>query len=50
MVAKLAACRAALAAGVTSIRIVDGRRLDGDRGLDAAPGTTIVLTANSARS
>jgi len=41
MIAKLAACRAALQGGVKSVRIVDGRALDPTRGLDAAPGTTL---------
>lgn len=41
MVAKLASCRTALAAGVATIRLVDGRQLDGTHGIDAAPGTTL---------
>jgi acetylglutamate kinase len=41
MVAKLSACRAALEAGVASVRLIDGRRLDGSHGVDAAPGTTV---------
>jgi acetylglutamate kinase len=40
MVAKLEACRAALDAGVTRVRIIDGRALDGAHGVDEAPGTT----------
>jgi acetylglutamate kinase len=42
MVAKLNAARAALAAGVASVRIIDGRTLDGTHGVDAAPGTQLV--------
>jgi acetylglutamate kinase len=42
MVAKLASCQAALAAGVASIRLVDGRTLDGTHGIEMAPGTTLV--------
>jgi acetylglutamate kinase len=42
MVAKLASCRAALADGVASIRLVDGRTLDGTHGIEMAPGTTLV--------
>jgi acetylglutamate kinase len=49
MVAKLAACRAALVSGVTSIRLVDGRGLDGSHGLDAAPGTTLAATGQAVR-
>jgi acetylglutamate kinase len=41
MVAKLASCRTAIAAGVRTVRIVDGRTLDGTHGVDAAPGTLI---------
>jgi acetylglutamate kinase len=41
MVAKLSACRAALAGGVASVRIVDGRGLDATHGVDTAPGTAI---------
>ena len=44
MVAKLAACRTALMAGVSSLRIVDGRRLDGAHDVDTAPGTTLAAT------
>jgi len=43
MVAKLAACRAALLEGVSSVRIVDGRQLDGSHGVDDALGTTLTL-------
>ena len=43
MIAKLSACRTALADGVASVRIVDGRSLDAAHGLDEAPGTTIAL-------
>ena len=43
MVAKLTACRTALLEGVVSVRIVDGKGLDGRHGLDEAPGTTLVL-------
>ena len=49
MVAKLSACRAALVAGVMSIRLVDGRRLDGAHGLDAAPGTTLAAARHAVR-
>jgi len=41
MVAKLASCRTALMAGVASVRLVDGRGLDADHGVDGAPGTTL---------
>ncbi len=44
MVAKLAACRTALLEGVSSVRIVDGRTLDGHRGVDEAPGTTLAAS------
>jgi acetylglutamate kinase len=47
MVAKLTACRTALANGVARVRIVDGRNIDPAAGLDGMPGTTIVTgTAN----
>lgn len=46
MVAKLSSCRTALMAGVATIRLIDGRHLDRDHGIDTAPGTT--LTAASA--
>ena len=42
MVAKLDAARAALAAGVASVRIIDGRTLDATHGVDVAPGTRLV--------
>jgi acetylglutamate kinase len=42
MIAKLEAARAALAAGVATVRIIDGRALDGRHGLDSAPGTRLV--------
>jgi acetylglutamate kinase len=45
MVAKLAACRMALEAGVSSVRIIDGRCLDVAHGVDSAPGTVLVPTA-----
>lgn len=41
MVAKLSSCRTALMAGVATIRLIDGRQLDVDNGVDAAPGTTL---------
>jgi len=41
MVAKLASCRTALMAGVSSIRLIDGRQLGNDHGVDNAPGTTL---------
>jgi acetylglutamate kinase len=41
MVAKLASCRAALDAGVKSVRIIDGRTLDGAHGIEDAPGTLL---------
>jgi acetylglutamate kinase len=44
MIAKLSACKAAPADGVTSVRIVDGRGLGSDYGIDDAPGTTITHT------
>jgi acetylglutamate kinase len=49
MVAKLSACRAALEAGVSSVRIADGRRLGHDHDIDTAPGTRLVATAQRAR-
>ena len=48
MIAKLAACRAALQSGVASVRIVDGRALDPARGLEAMPGTTLTTGAATA--
>jgi acetylglutamate kinase len=47
MVAKLTACRAALADGVRSVRIVDGRSLASAGDLDRAPGTAIVMSAKA---
>ena len=41
MVAKLSACRAALVAGVASVRLIDGRALDGTHAVDGAAGTTL---------
>jgi acetylglutamate kinase len=41
MMAKLMACRSALAAGVAAVRIVDGRALDAGSRIEAAPGTTV---------
>ena len=49
MIAKLAACRTAIGAGVSSVRIVDGRLLDGTHGVDAAPGTTLAAASARAR-
>ena len=43
MVAKLEACRTALLEGVSSVRIIDGRGLDADHGVEEAPGTLLVL-------
>lgn len=48
MVAKLSSCRTALAAGVASIRLIDGRAIGADNGIDAAPGTTLTLAAGDA--
>jgi len=48
MIAKLSSCRTALMSGVASIRIVDGRRLDGGHGAEAAPGTQLVAKQGSA--
>jgi acetylglutamate kinase len=42
MVAKLASCRAALESGVASVRLIDGRSLDGTHDVSDAPGTTLV--------
>ena len=42
MIAKLEAARAALAAGVISVRIIDGRALDAQHGVESAPGTQLV--------
>jgi acetylglutamate kinase len=44
MVAKLSSCRTALLEGVTSVRIIDGRALDGTHGVEEATGTTLLLT------
>jgi hypothetical protein len=41
MVAKLVACRSALAGGVASVRIIDGRALDAAQPIDRVPGTTL---------
>jgi len=41
MVAKLTACKAALRSGVPTIRLIDGRALDGTHGVEHAPGTTL---------
>jgi hypothetical protein len=48
MIAKLTACKAALLAGTSTVRIVDGRLFDHDHGVDDAPGTTLVLTPKTA--
>lgn len=42
MVAKLASCSTALERGVSSIRLIDGRGLNGLHGVGDAPGTTLV--------
>lgn len=42
MVAKLASCSTALERGVASIRLIDGRGLNGLHGVGDAPGTTLV--------
>lgn len=42
MVAKLLSCRAALAGGVARARIVDGRAIDAQAGVDRAPGTVLI--------
>jgi acetylglutamate kinase len=42
MVAKLTSCGTALERGVGSIRLIDGRGLNGLHGVDEAPGTTLV--------
>ena len=44
MIAKLAACRDALARGVATIRLIDGRGLESAEALAAAPGTTLERT------
>jgi acetylglutamate kinase len=43
MVAKLEACRTALLEGVASVRIIDGRALDAEHGVDEAAGTMLML-------
>jgi acetylglutamate kinase len=50
MIAKLRACQAALADGVSRVRIVDGRDLEGSSPLDLLPGTTITLGGAILRS
>ena len=45
MIAKLSACRQALADGVAGVRIVDGRALAAGEMPDAAPGTTLLAAA-----
>ena len=50
MVAKLAACRTALDAGVSMVRIIDGRALDGGRRVETAPGTRLVSAARPTRA
>ncbi len=45
MIAKLSACRQALAEGVSSVRIIDGRALAAGAGVADAPGTSLVLAA-----
>ena len=47
MIAKLSACKTALADGVTSVRIVDGRGFGSRYGIDDAPGTTIARAKTS---
>jgi acetylglutamate kinase len=47
MIAKLSACRMALADGVGTVRIVDGRMLDATHGLDDAPGTMLMETVGA---
>jgi hypothetical protein len=50
MVAKLASCRAALVAGVASVRIIDGRALDGTHSVASAPGTVLALARSEVRT
>jgi acetylglutamate kinase len=50
MVAKLSSCRTALMAGVVSIRLIDGRQLDAEHGVDTAPGTTLTALPRRARN
>jgi acetylglutamate kinase len=45
MIAKLSACREALDGGVATVRIVDGRGLDANHGIDQAPGTVLAPPA-----
>jgi acetylglutamate kinase len=47
MIAKLSACRTALLNGVSSVRIVDGRGLDGSHGVTEAPGTSLTLATKA---
>jgi len=44
MIAKLTACREALAQGVSTIRLIDGRGLESAEALAAAPGTRLERT------
>jgi hypothetical protein len=41
----LSACRLALADGVASVRIIDGRALAAGEALNRTPGTTLLATA-----
>jgi acetylglutamate kinase len=50
MIAKLEACRTALEAGVSTVRIIDGRMLAADRRLDQTPGTRLGLAPRVARN
>jgi acetylglutamate kinase len=50
MVAKLEACRAALDAGVASVRIIDGRGLSAATPLAGAPGTLLLAGRTCARA
>lgn len=47
MIAKLAACRAALDSGVPDVRIIDGRVLDGGMMPADAPGTLLVAAVSA---
>jgi acetylglutamate kinase len=49
MIAKLASCRAALQAGVTSIRLIDGRDLGAAHEINSAPGTTLEVKVDEVR-
>jgi len=49
MIAKLSACRTALLGGVASIRLIDGRELDGSCRLETVPGTTLTAAARAVR-